>query len=77
MNFCLKHFNSGKLYFHHDPQEVYLAVEMLEICSPLYKYKIEIAYFQRKSEYNDCFTEGNCGLRCGENLRKHSIFSES
>ena len=30
-----------------------------------------------KSENNNCFTEGNCGLRCGENLRKHSIFRET
>ena len=30
-----------------------------------------------KSEYDNCLTEGNCGLRCGETLRKHSIFRES
>ena len=44
----LKHFNTGKLYFHHDPQEVYLAVEMLEICSPLYEYKMEWPIFKEK-----------------------------
>ena len=31
----------------------------------------------RKGECNNCFTKGYCGLKCGENLRKRSIFSES
>ena len=48
-------------YFRHDPEEVYLAVEMLEICSPLYEYKMEWPIFKEKVKATVVSPRGTVG----------------